>query len=101
MIILFWLQFHKITLGYENVSVTAADTLNMMWLSLRTTRNHKLHPGEGEYIVNFLHLVYEILTRKEKRSDFQDSMQYFFKIIDLLLQDSTSILNQQVQCKIV
>lgn len=85
-----------LTHGYQNDAVNAADTLKALWSSLVQRHHKKLLPGEGEFFVNILKTSYDFLSKTRNLQDFKNSTPYFYGIIDIILQDSTSILNHKV-----
>lgn len=90
------LQFRKLTYGYQNDTVNATDTLKAVWLFLVHGWNDRMLSGEGETVVHFLKTTYDFLMKTRNIEDFHNSTPYFFGIVDILLQDSTSILNHKV-----
>ncbi|XP_065201257.1 uncharacterized protein LOC135832148 isoform X2 [Planococcus citri] len=85
-------QFRKLTYGYQTDTVNATDTLKAVWQLFLV---QKLLPGEGETVVDLLRTTHDFLLKTQNIQDFQNSTPYFFGIIDILLQDSTSILNHK------
>lgn len=97
---IFLSQFRKLTYGYQNDSVNAVDTMKSIW-ELLGKRETRLLPGEGEPIVSFLKTTYDFLVKSQNFQDFHNSTLNFFRIIDILLQNSTSVLNEKVSMAIL
>ena len=77
--------------------MTATKTLSAILASLiADSRDPKFLPGEGESIVRFLSVIYKFLMKNRMWLDFHSSSKYFFKIIDIMLQYPTSIINKKV-----
>lgn len=84
------------TLGYQNDTVTITNTLNAVHQWLTTQQRAKLLHGEGESIVKFLQIVCNFSIKTKKWLDFRSASIYFYKIVDVILQNPTSILNREV-----
>lgn len=85
-------KFKSLTLGYQNTS--GSETIFLFWEILRT-RNLPLYPGEGDRILSILTEI-ERYQHRIDPSDLHGSTETLIRIINRILNDENSILNQQV-----
>jgi hypothetical protein len=86
-------QFHKKTLGYDKINVTAAKTLNSLYSNLQTMA--KWYPGEGEPVIDFLMTVTAFLQTSHDLADLDQASVSFNNILSILLENN-SIVNEKV-----
>ncbi|XP_049782694.1 adhesion G protein-coupled receptor L4 [Schistocerca cancellata] len=84
-------QFILLTLGYQNTTgaETLADTLALL---KKLTR---LLPGEGEQVLDLLHDVQSYLNQTNFLDDILASVNDFYEIISILLDNPFSIQNPE------
>uniref|UniRef100_A0A2S2QQX5 Notch 2 N-terminal-like protein n=1 Tax=Sipha flava TaxID=143950 RepID=A0A2S2QQX5_9HEMI len=85
-------NFHKKTLGYDKINVTAAKTLNSLYSNLQTMA--KWYPGEGEPVIDFLMTVTAFLQTSHDLADLDQASVSFNNILSILLENN-SIVNEK------
>lgn len=86
-------KFQSLTLGYQNT--TGAGTVRAYWSLLRS-RKTALYPGEGDRIVAMLSEIERYLNATRELYDLVNSAENLMRIINLVIENENSILNEQV-----
>ncbi|XP_012268584.2 uncharacterized protein LOC105693321 [Athalia rosae] len=85
-------NFQSLTLGYQNT--TGAETLEAYWDILRS-RKTPLYPGEGDRIVTLLSEIEQYLNATKELKNFHHSVGAFMRIVNFVVENEHSILNEQ------
>lgn len=85
-------QFHKLTLGYGNT--TASESLLALLAALRDKGAN--YPGEGEPVVSLLSKMVNYLNDTASWQDLLNSTNFFYSVVNSLLEHRNFIINHQV-----
>ncbi|XP_015605218.1 uncharacterized protein LOC107272516 [Cephus cinctus] len=85
-------NFQSLTMGYQN---TTSSTIVIALWNILNSRSLTLYPGEGDRIINILAEIEHYQYTISDLADLHNSAEAFIQIIDRILHDEYSILNQQ------
>lgn len=90
---IFLFQFTRLTLGYAVTNGT--DTLNKLFNEV--SKRNSFLPGESERFLDILSEVQHYLNHSSFLNDFASSARIFYNIINVLLSQEYSIINEKVK----